>query len=765
MVKDSGMRFLVTHRGFDQNLQLRPPVVVSLDSDWEQVAETNGDHRPSPGGSKNLAYVLYTSGSTGKPKGVEITHSSLVNFLWSMQREPGFHAGNTLLAVTTLSFDIAGLELFLPLVSGGTVAVASREDAYDPERLMERMQESQCDVMQATPTTWRALVDAGWSGSRNLKVLCGGESLSSDLARELLPRCMELWNMYGPTETTIWSAIHRVTSVDGPVPIGRTIANTEAFVLDATRNIVPAGSLGELYIGGAGLARGYLRLPDLTKEHFIQSPFEANALLYKTGDLARVRPDGGLQWVGRVDSQVKIRGFRIELGEVEAALESHEAVRQCVVVTHENGPNDIVLVAYFQPEPQSSPTISDLQAHMKMKLPEYMVPSVFVSMPKLPLTPNGKIDRKALPPPDDLRMQAQETFAPPRDALEKTIARIWSKILKVKRVGLYDNFFELGGHSFAAVVLLTELRKVTGRTLPLAMLFEASTVEAMANILRKDGWVPSWSSLVPIQTRGSKPPLFLVHGAEGNVLLYRGLANHLGMDQPVYGLQSLGLNADAHFQTTVQEMAAHYLKEIIAVQPHGPYFLGGYCLGGVIAFEMAQQLKSLGEKTEIVIMLDTYNNSVLFRSKILLRAPLHVLQNAWFHAANAVSIQPADRKRFIAEKTDIALTRFKIIVRSAYHSLRPRNGHESGNGYPHLSVKKANDFAAFHYVPQPYEGRVAVIRPKGHFIGLDSPSLGWHGFVRGGLEIHALPVYPKGMLIEPFCGTLAETLKACLRIA
>ncbi|HEY4281440.1 MAG TPA: amino acid adenylation domain-containing protein, partial [Chthoniobacterales bacterium] len=307
MVKDSGMRFLVTHRGFDQNLQLRPPVVVSLDSDWEQVAETNGDHRPSPGGSKNLAYVLYTSGSTGKPKGVEITHSSLVNFLWSMQREPGFHAGNTLLAVTTLSFDIAGLELFLPLVSGGTVAVASREDAYDPERLMERMQESQCDVMQATPTTWRALVDAGWSGSRNLKVLCGGESLSSDLARELLPRCMELWNMYGPTETTIWSAIHRVTSVDGPVPIGRTIANTEAFVLDATRNIVPAGSLGELYIGGAGLARGYLRLPDLTKEHFIQSPFEANALLYKTGDLARVRPDGGLQWVGRVDSQVKIR--------------------------------------------------------------------------------------------------------------------------------------------------------------------------------------------------------------------------------------------------------------------------------------------------------------------------------------------------------------------------------------------------------------------------------------------------------------------------
>jgi amino acid adenylation domain-containing protein len=766
MVENSGMRVLITHREFDQRLQIRPRVVVRLDSDWNEIEKSSlGSSLPPQVSSENLAYILYTSGSTGKPKGVEIPHSAVVNLLMSMQHEPGFHAGNKLLAVTTLSFDIAVLELFLPLVSGGTVVIANREEAYDPMQLMQRIRESQCDLMQATPTTWRALIDAGWPGSENLKVLCGGEALTPDLARELLPRCAELWNMYGPTETTVWSIIQKVTSADGPIPIGWPIANTEAFVLDANRNVVPQGLVGELYIGGAGLARGYLNLADLTEDRFIHNPFARNALLYRTGDLARTLPDGAVQCMGRVDSQVKIRGFRIELGEVEAVLSGHSGVRQCVVTAFENSPDDKILVAYIESQPGPPPTINDLRAYLKTKLPEYMVPSVFVSMPRLPLSPNGKIDRKALPPPSEQRMEVEESFVPPNDALEQTLAQIWSKILKVKRVGLRDDFFELGGHSFAAVVLLTEVRKLTGKNLPLSVLFEASTIAAMANILRKDGWAPSWSSLVGMQTFGTRPPLFLVHGAEGNVLLYRQLTSHMGNDQPVYGLQSLGLSGDGQFQTTVQEMAAQYIKEIVTVQPKGPYFVGGYCLGGIIAFEIARQLNSLGEKTGLVIMLDTYNNYVLSRRKMLMQTPTHLLQNVWFHIANTLSIPSQDRTKFLKEKLDITFTRLGIRFQTAYHFLRRSSRHAAETGYPHLSVKKANDRAAIQYVPQLYNGRVAVIRPKTNFAGLRSPTLGWNGFVHGDLDVRELAVYPKGMLVEPFCRALAEMLNRCLEEA
>ncbi|MGC2211161.1 MAG: amino acid adenylation domain-containing protein, partial [Candidatus Korobacteraceae bacterium] len=397
MVEDSRMSLLVTHKDLEGSLPVRPASIIRLDSDWEKIARQETDDLKSeyvePG---NLAYVLYTSGSTGKPKCVAIFQSALINFLFSMQREPGFAATDTLLAVTTLSFDIAGLELYLPLVSGGRVVIASYDDAHDPTRLMELLRDFDCTVMQATPATWRALVDAGWSGSPTLKILCGGESFPRDLAKELLPRCKELWNLYGPTETTIWSTLHRVTSADTSIPIGRPIANTQTFVLDAYRNLVPAGTVGELYIGGAGLACGYLYRPDLTEERFVPSPFSPNAKLYRTGDMARWLPDGNLECLGRVDNQVKIRGFRIELGEIETVLNSHESVRQSGVVMREDRPGDKQLVAYLEFTTGAAPVVVELRSALARQLPPYMVPSVFVALEKLPLTPNGKIDRKAL---------------------------------------------------------------------------------------------------------------------------------------------------------------------------------------------------------------------------------------------------------------------------------------------------------------------------------------------------------------------------------
>ncbi len=485
MVEDSGMHVLVTHRNLENILPVRPADVVRLDADWQEIAKQPGDSVSLPAANpRSLAYVLYTSGSTGEPKGVEVAHSALTNLLLSMRREPGFTAEDTLFAVTTLSFDIAGLEIYLPLISGGRVVIASSEDARDPARLMDLMAQCNCNVMQATPATWQTLIDAGWRGSSNLKILCGGEALRPDLAQELLPRCAELWNMYGPTETTIWSTIHRVVSADRIVPIGRPIANTQVVLLDKHLNLVPERAVGELYIGGAGLARGYWHRPDLTRERFIRSPFDPKARLYRTGDLARWLPDGTLECLGRVDNQVKIRGFRIELGEIETILGRHEAVRQCVVVSRDDHAGQ--LVAYFTPQTGSAPELAALRTYLKKELPDYMIPSAFVSMEQLPMTPNGKIDRKALPAADGAD-QIEGEFVAPRDEIEQALARLWGEVLKARRVGVHDNFFELGGHSLLAVRIIFEIEKLFGRRLPLATLLRAPTIAHLADELRKEG--------------------------------------------------------------------------------------------------------------------------------------------------------------------------------------------------------------------------------------------------------------------------------------
>ena len=369
------------------------------------------------------------------------------------------------------------------------MVVASREDAQDPARLAQRIADSACTVMQATPATWRSLIHAGWRGSANLKVLCGGEALLPDLARDLLSRCAELWNMYGPTETTVWSTLHPVTTAEGVVPIGRPIANTQVYVLDAQRNLVPAGTVGELYIGGDGLARGYWRREELTRERFVPSPFVPDALLYRTGDLARFLADGTLECLGRVDTQVKIRGFRIELGEIEALLSSHPAIRQCAVIAREDTGLQTAGRLFRNQAKLHAPTATDLRAYVEKELPAYMVPSVFVAMEKLPLTPNGKIDRKALPAPTQ-RVAVKNEFVAPRDATEQLLAQIWANVLKVKRVGLHDNFFDLGGHSLLAVRIMVEIEKHTNIRLPLATLLHAPTIADLAAILRNRSGSP-----------------------------------------------------------------------------------------------------------------------------------------------------------------------------------------------------------------------------------------------------------------------------------
>ena len=483
MIDDTMMPLIVTQSVLVPVLPPHSATNVCLD---DAAFASSSEHAPQPsaGTPDDLAYVIFTSGSTGRPKGVEIPHRALANFLASMQRSPGIASDDVLLAVTTLSFDIAALEIFLPLISGAKVIMLSRNHSMDASALLGELERRRPTIMQATPATWRILLDTPWSGTPRLKALIGGEACPRDLAARLLPKCGGLWNMYGPTETTVWSMIAKLSLADTVISVGRPIANTVAYIVEPNLQPTPIGVPGELLIGGNGLARGYLRQPDLTAEKFIRDPFSADtaARVYRTGDLARFLPDGSIECLGRIDHQVKLRGFRIELGEIEAVLTESPAVSEAVVIAREDVPGEKRLVAYLvlAPAPQAT---ADLRSHLRSRLPDYMVPSVFVFLDTLPLTANGKVDRKALPLPEAERSNVAGAFVAPRTDLEQRVSLVWKDILKVERVGVHDNFFELGGDSLAAMRIISRLRGPQFPDLNVFQIFERPTVEEFVNAL------------------------------------------------------------------------------------------------------------------------------------------------------------------------------------------------------------------------------------------------------------------------------------------
>jgi amino acid adenylation domain-containing protein/non-ribosomal peptide synthase protein (TIGR01720 family) len=485
MLTDADVKVLLTQDALLTSLPEHEAEVVCLDTDWQRVAEHSSDNPSSAVTAENLAYVIYTSGSTGRPKGVCISHHNLLNFLSAMQQRPGLSPSDILLAVTTLSFDIAALELFLPLSLGARVVIASREEAMDAGALMSRMEEAGASVMQATPATWRMLVEGGWSGDQALKVLCGGEALPVELAMELRERSTEVWNMYGPTETTVWSAARQVMSGEGEVWIGGAIGNTRLYVLDEQKRPVAEGVEGELYIGGEGVARGYLHRTEQTAERFVPDGLSGKAgeRMYRTGDVVRREAGGSLEYVGRMDEQVKVRGYRIELGEIEAVLRGHERVQESVVVVRAGGGagGEKQIVAYVtRAEGVEEVGVGELRRHLRERLPEYMMPGRVVEIAEMPLTPNGKINRQALPALEQSRAWVGSEYVAPRTPVEEVIATIWADVLGLERVGIEDNFFELGGHSLLATQLVFRLQSAFEVDLPLRSIFEMPTVAQLA---------------------------------------------------------------------------------------------------------------------------------------------------------------------------------------------------------------------------------------------------------------------------------------------
>ena len=481
MLADAKVGFLVTQHSLLGRLPAADCQIVCLDAENANLDNCSLDNPSVNVAADNLAYVMYTSGSTGQPKGVQSPHSAVVNLLTAMAARPGVTSEDRLLSVTTPTFDISVLELLLPLTVGACLELLPSEVASDATRLANALTKEGVTVLQATPAMWLMLIQCGWNGSSHLKALCGGEAMLDSLARELKPRCRELWNMYGPTETTIWSTTHRVADGESPASIGRPIANTQVYVLDARRNPVPTGVPGELYIGGAGLARGYLNRPELTAERFVANPFSdtADARLYRTGDLCRWRADGNLEFLGRLDDQVKLRGFRIELGEIETVLNEHPDVAQSVVILREVRPDDRRLVAYcVAADPGLN--FSALKSHLRNRLPDYMMPAAFVRLDTLPLTSSGKVNRRALPAPDESRPELETGFVAPRTPIEQHLASIWCEILGIGTVGIHDNFFALGGHSLLATRVSARIASALQVDLPLRKLFEAPTISELA---------------------------------------------------------------------------------------------------------------------------------------------------------------------------------------------------------------------------------------------------------------------------------------------
>jgi amino acid adenylation domain-containing protein len=606
ILEESGATVLLTQRNLLANLPQHRAVTVVADDDTEPIEQSSTP--PADATSpEDLAYILYTSGSTGRPKGVRVRHRNVVNLMTALVKRPGLRQEDVVLAVATYTFDMAVGDIFPTLGIGARVVLASRDDVRDPRRLGAIIEASGATLMHATPTTWQMLLKSGWAGSPRLVAVCGGDTLSETLASSLLDRCAAVWNGYGPTETTVYTTFSHVTRSE-PITIGQPIANVRVNILDKRCQPVAIGVPGEIIIGGAGVSAGYLNRSDETAQRFVPDPFDAGSSAYRTGDLGRFLPDGSILHLGRLDRQVKVRGNRIELGEVEAVLGTHPGVADAVVLAREDGESggERSLVAYVVPSADPGPQLAELRSHLMTQVPNYMVPSAFVMLEALPLTPSGKIDRRALPAAEAGRLGAEATYVAPRTNVEERVAAIWARALGLERVGVHDDFFEIGGHSLLAVRLLDEMEREFGVVIPLISFFVGVvTVAGLAAILENTNREPAGGRLVvPVRPHGTSPILFFVHADESSLLTLRHFTGPLGPDQRVMGLLPERIGRRFDRSRSIEKLALPMLASVRETQPEGPYYLAGFSLGGLLAYEMAGRLRAAGEEVAWLGVID-----------------------------------------------------------------------------------------------------------------------------------------------------------------
>ncbi len=705
-----------------------PGPVVLTDTDDEQ---RDAPTLPAAPGPRDLAYVLYTSGSTGEPKGVEIEHGALANLLASMAEQPGFTAADRLLAVTTVTFDIAALELFLPLVCGGEVVLAPHDTARDPALLRQLLASSRPTVMQATPAAWTALLETGWSGQEDLRILCGGEAMSRTLADRLLPCGAAVWNLYGPTETCIWSTLARIEPGEATVPIGTAVASTTLHVLDPRGRAVPADLPGELYIGGAGLARGYRGRPDLTAERFRPAPTGSGERLYRTG--ARVRAiDGALIHLGRTDEEEKIRGFRVAVQEVEGTLTTHSQVGGAAVRSWPDAAGSRALAAYIVCNAGDAPSPRELATFLAKRLPDYMVPSSFTILPRLPLTTSGKLDRKALPRPAIDQIDAE--FSPLQTDTEVRLAAIWSELLGVGRIGRDDSFFDLGGHSLLAARLLARVSREWQRQVTMPMLLRARRLGEMAVLLTAEQ--PETHHLIAIQPRGWRPPLLWVEPGPSFIQL----AERIGRDQPLLGVPlepAQGAAGARDFRDHAREL----VKAIRWIQPDGPYYLGGWCNAGILTYAAAAQMEAEGDDIRLLILGDAFNPArpppVDRRLSFRLR----------FHLEQLFGRGAGNRSAYVRERRERLLQRL---------GLRAPPPHWSQD-----EARAAVDRAVANYRPDRFGGPVLLFQSQDPFTTARMDEQ-WRDRLVGPVTYRQFPGSHDTLLYDPHLGAVARLLREAL---
>lgn len=772
MITDSHLALLLTAGEVQALFSDFPVQSVDLETEWNTIAQYPNSNLDRAGDPANLAYVIYTSGSTGAPKGVMITHEGLMNYLSWCQEAYTLDRGIGAPVHSSVSFDLTVTSMYAPLLAGRTVVLAPAE--LKIENLTNTLQQQKdFSLLKLTPAHLDVLaygLRAEQLAERARVLVIGGEALGYETVAAWRINAPEtrLINEYGPTETVVGCCVYEVQPLDpffGPVPIGKPIQNTTMYILDANLEPVPAGIAGDIYIGGAGVARGYLSAPALTASKFIPDAFslKPGVRLYNSGDRGRYLSDGTIEYLGRADYQVKIRGYRIELGEIEASLAQHEAIREAVVVDHEDEPGQKRLIGYavLKENDVERPSPAQLRDYLRGKLPEYMVPSVIVMLEKLPLTSNGKVDRKALPKPVRPRNDGEM----PRDNIEMKLMFIWEDLLHVSGIGRRDNFFAIGGHSFMSIMMVSRIRDEFGFEVPLPAFFEGPTIENLANLIRKDYNYGQTSHLVPIQPRGEQRPLFMVHAISGGALCYLLLSRRLGPEQPFYGLQAISAeDIKGERCSSIEERAAVYIEEMKTVQSEGPYLLGGWSFGGFVAYEMARQLVEQGEQVALLALLDIQplNNPDETDPETDTELLIMIARDSMQQAGQVFDIK-FEEIRHLSRDEQIqcvldSMVRFELLppevtVAQAFEFLQ-------GQRRRHQSLRQ--------YTVKPYPGKITLIR--GVDLGKDTahaddPTAGWSQFSPEQVQVYTIPGDHQNFIYLPYVDKLAEVLSFCLNPA